>query len=1068
MRFVVAGGLRRSGGRPTGTENQGDPPGEETAAPGACAIYPADNLWNTDISNYPVMPDSDKYIARLAATWKLKFVANLPINVIDSVADAVPWVLILYRNGTSGDPGPMPIPADAVYHVKNPDKLVLEDNHLVLLDNADCKLYELWSVNGAKPDGSWPAGNGAIFDLTSNALRPDNLPSSAASGLPVFVGLARVDEVRSGAIRHALSIPATFTKEGFIRPATAFQSDAIYEKKFPLVCATPGYDFASVCAAKEAGAFSMDDPYNAPMGLRLRLKADYDLSGFTGEAAIFLHTAKTYGLIVTDGSGEAGGLRGESKGSLCLGLEHLTSIFNCPESRPAILKSSMSGLSFTEKTLPPPSQEPSAAPRLLLVPAGLTAGSPPEAGRHSISARSTTAGCQGTLLRYSSEKGRLFREGPMTKRKSAGSSGEKRRLPVGAEVLPAGGVHFRVWAPKRKRVEVMLEEGPQVTPAPNRAVPLMAEGNGYFSGSAPEAAVGTYYRFRLDGRDLLFPDPVSRFQPNGPFGASQVVDPAAYTWNDDEWPGVAAEGQVIYELHVGTFTREGTWAAAIEDLPRLRELGISVIELMPVADFPGRFGWGYDGVNLFAPTRLYGRPDGMRRFVDAAHGLGLGVILDVVYNHLGPSGNFLKEFAEDYFSRQNRTDWGEAINFDGENADPVREFFLANAGFWTAEYHLDGLRIDATQDIFDTSPEHILAAIGTAVRQAANGRRTLVIAENEPQQTRLIRPLESGGYGLDAVWNDDFHHSAMVALTGRNEAYYSDYQARPQEFVSLARFGFLYQGQRYRWQQKRRGSPTFGLPRRAFVNYIQNHDQIANSGQGLRCHELASPGRYRAMTAFFLLAPGTPMLFQGQEYAAATPFFYFADHPEEVAVPIQRGRTEFLRQFRSLAVPEIQARLPDPADPVTFVSCKLAPRERQNNAHIQAMHRDLLHLRHTDPVFRRVAEVTVEGAVLGEEAFVLRYFGAKGDDRLLVVNFGRDLHLDPAPEPLLAPPTERLWSILWSSEDPRYRGNGTAPLESEQNWIVPGQAAVVLQPAQAEELSPGRQGMEEKGAHRTI
>jgi maltooligosyltrehalose trehalohydrolase len=666
----------------------------------------------------------------------------------------------------------------------------------------------------------------------------------------------------------------------------------------------------------------------------------------------------------------------------------------------------------------------------------------------SIELHATAAGLWAIAKRqpFAILHGSLFSpEVRMAKRSNAGAV--VRRWPVGAEIVPRGGTHFRVWAPQRQRVEVVLEGCPEESGGGKAVdVPLHAEGNGYFSGVLPQAAAGSCYRFRLDDDQRLLPDPASRFQPNGPFGPSMVVDPETFAWSDSAWPGVVLDNQIVYELHIGTFTPEGTWVAAANDLPRLQELGITLIELMPVPDFPGRFGWSYDGVNLFAPTRLYGAPDDFRRFVDRAHGLGIGVLLDVVYNHLGPNGNFLSEFSPHYFSRRYRTEWGDALNFDAEESFPVREFILANAAFWIAEYHLDGLRIDATQQIFDSSEEHMIAAIGRCVRQAAGDRKTVLIAENEPQQTQLIRPPDEGGYGLDALWNDDFHHSAMVALTGRNEAYYSDYLATPQEFVSLARFGFLYQGQRYKWQGKRRGSPTFGLPRQAFVNYLQNHDQIANSGQGQRAHQLTSPGNYRAMTAFLLLAPGTPMLFQGQEYAAGTPFFYFADHPEEIALLIHHGRTEFLRQFRSLAVPEIQARLPDPADPVTFVSCKLDPLDRQRQAHVHRMHRDLLQLRRQDAVFRRACVVPVEGAVLGESAFLLRYFGDR-EDRLLIVNFGRDLHLDPAPEPLLAPMPGREWTILWSSEDPLYRGNGTAPLETEANWIVPGQAAVVLRPA---------------------
>ena len=387
-------------------------------------------------------------------------------------------------------------------------------------------------------------------------------------------------------------------------------------------------------------------------------------------------------------------------------------------------------------------------------------------------------------------------------------------------------------------------------------------------------------------------------------------------------------GQVIYELHVGTFTKEGTWRAAGRELPALADLGVTVIELMPVADFAGQFGWGYDGVNLFAPTRLYGTPDDFYKFVDQAHSLGIGVILDVVYNHVGPVGNYLKEFSEDYFTKRYKNEWGEAINFDGDNAGPVREFFLANAQYWIEEFHIDGFRLDATQQIFDASKEHILLEIARRVRRAAGGRATLLVAENEPQHVKLVRSPEEGGYGLDALWNDDFHHSAMVVLSGHNEAYYTDYKGAPQEFLSAAKWGYLYQGQRYKWQKKRRGTPAFGIEPAAFVTFIQNHDQIANSARGLRVHRLASFGRYKAMTALMLLGPGTPMLFQGQEFATSSPFYYFADNEQDLARLVAAGRAKFLSQFRTAATPAVQEALADPADRATFDRSKIDHAER--------------------------------------------------------------------------------------------------------------------------------------------
>lgn len=625
-----------------------------------------------------------------------------------------------------------------------------------------------------------------------------------------------------------------------------------------------------------------------------------------------------------------------------------------------------------------------------------------------------------------------------------------RRLPVGAEITPKGGVEFRVWAPRRKRIDVVFDpdvDGQSALPP----LTLQAEENGYFSVTAPQARAGTRYRYRLDDGYLLLPDPSSRYQPDGPHGASQVVDPAAYAWHDADWRGIDPIGQVIYEMHIGTFTRAGTFSAAAEELAELKNLGITVIEVMPVAEFPGRFGWGYDGVDIYAPSRLYGVPDDFRRFVDVAHQVGLGVILDVVYNHFGPDGNYLREYAEDYFSKRYSSEWGDSPNLDGPNNAPVREFFVNNAKYWVDEFHLDGLRLDATQQIFDSSKEHLIASITKAIDKAAHKRSPYVVAENEPQDVTIITPREHGGHGVNAMWNDDFHHSAIVALTGRNEAYYSDHLGKPQEFISVAKRGFLYQGQYYEWQKKRRGTPTLNTQPYQFVTFLDNHDQVANSGRGFRCHMQTSPGRFRAMTALLLLAPQTPMLFQGQEFAASTPFFYFADHREELARLVHEGRAKFLEQFPCLASEEMRDQLPDPADPETFVRSKLDLTERHKHPEAYKLHRDLLKLRREDAVFSRPRAGVIDGAVLGAEFFVLRFFGEADDDRLLLINFGVDAHLRPAPEPLLAPPRGKRWQRLWSSEDPCYGGRGAPPHESKENWWIAGHAALVLKPAALEE-----------------
>jgi maltooligosyltrehalose trehalohydrolase len=615
----------------------------------------------------------------------------------------------------------------------------------------------------------------------------------------------------------------------------------------------------------------------------------------------------------------------------------------------------------------------------------------------------------------------------------------QRRLPVGAEILDEQGVHFRVWAPKRQKVEVVLETGAA------RSVRLEPEPGGYFSGLAAGALASARYRFRLDGEEILYPDPASRFQPEGPQGPSQVVDPRTFEWTDQDWQGHELKGKVIYEMHIGTFTRDGTWHSAIEQLPELAALGITCLEVMPVADFAGNFGWGYDGVNLFAPTRLYGSPDDFRRFVNRAHELNLSVILDVVYNHLGPDGNYLPQFADDYLAKK-ATDWGDSINFDGPNCEPVREFYIANARYWIDEFHLDGLRLDATQQIFDTSTPHILAEVGRAVRAAAGNRKTYVVAENETQEARLVRTYEQGGYGLDGLWNDDFHHSAMVAMTGRNESYYADYLGNPQEFVSAVKWGYLYQGQRFRWQKKRRGTPALDIAPAHFVHFTQNHDQVANTARGLRCHLLTSPGRYKAMTALLLLAPSTPMLFQGQEFASSAPFHYFAEHHPELNKLVHTGRIEFMKQFPSLTSPESKDLIPDPSNPQTFRRCKLDFSERQKHSHAYALHRDLLRLRREDSAFRAQNHRGVDGAVLADTAFVLRFFVDNGSDRLLIVNLGRDRDFDPAPVPLLAPPDNCEWHLLWSSESTAYGGNGALEPEVDGHWHIPGESAWVLKP----------------------
>jgi maltooligosyltrehalose trehalohydrolase len=624
-----------------------------------------------------------------------------------------------------------------------------------------------------------------------------------------------------------------------------------------------------------------------------------------------------------------------------------------------------------------------------------------------------------------------------------------RRYPVGVEVVrhsdgdgEAVGAHVRVWAPNARVVELIGEADQSGGAAPT-CVPLSSESNGYHSAFVAGLSGGARYRFRLDGGGA-FPDPASRWQPDGPHGPSMVIDHSTYEWGDSEWPGVRIEGQVIYELHVGTFTRDGTFRAAIARLPDLVDLGVTVIELMPVADFSGRFGWGYDGVDLYAPSRLYGAPDDLRAFVDAAHRMELAVILDVVYNHLGPDGNYLPKYSSRYFNER-PTEWGASINFDGAGAAPVREYFITNARYWIHEFHFDGLRLDATQQIFDESTPNILTEIGAAVRDAAQPRSAILVAENEPQRASLVRPVAAGGSALDALWNDDFHHSARVAASGRSEAYFSGYRGTAQELVAAAKYGYLYQGQWYAWQRMRRGQPALDLPPTAFVNFIQNHDQVANSAAGRRIHQETSPGRWRALTALLLLLPQTPMLFQGQEFAASSPFLYFADHAGELARMVRDGRANFIAQFPSLAALPLDDRAPDPSDPLTFARCKLDWSERSRNAGAVALHRDLLALRRDDPVLRTPRPRRVDGAVLNDHAFALRYFGGEHGDRLLVVNLDGRLHADPLAESLVAPPHGASWRTAFSTENAAYGGWGTPPIDTaDDGWWIPAECAALL------------------------
>ena len=611
----------------------------------------------------------------------------------------------------------------------------------------------------------------------------------------------------------------------------------------------------------------------------------------------------------------------------------------------------------------------------------------------------------------------------------------ERQYPVGAELVSRDHASLRVWAPDHEAVEAI------VNGTPTR---LHREGDGHFSAMV-RAHPGSRYGFRLRDDRRVYPDPASRWLPDGPDGLSAMVDLGGYRWRDGAWRGVTLSGQVMYELHIGTCTPAGTWRAAEALLPRLREIGVTVVQMMPVAEFAGRFGWGYDGVQWFAPTRNYGEPSDLQHFVDAAHLAGLGVILDVVYNHLGPTGNFLGRFDRRWQSPRHRNEWGEALNFDDEGASGMRALVLSNVRYWIREFHFDGFRLDAAQQIFDDSADHILAAIARTAREAAGPRSVIVVAEHEGQDARLMRSPAEGGYGLDGIFNEDFHHSCRVALTGVREAYFSDYRGTSREWLAAAQWGFLFQGQYYPWQQQPRGTPALDRDPAQFLCFLENHDQVANSAAGRRLIDLTSEAWWRALSALLLLGPWTPLLFQGQESGAETPFWYFADHGPDLQPAVLAGRREFLSQFKRFAEGAVPSTSRDTIGDDLFEACRLR-REPPRAVPCTRLYADLLTMRRDDPTLAQHA-VRLSGSTAGERTLLLRFEGTTPAlDRLLVVNLDPDLDLAALPDPLVAPPVGFQWHPCWCSEDARYGGSGVAAAAPPARLIATGHAATIFEP----------------------
>jgi maltooligosyltrehalose trehalohydrolase len=503
-------------------------------------------------------------------------------------------------------------------------------------------------------------------------------------------------------------------------------------------------------------------------------------------------------------------------------------------------------------------------------------------------------------------------------------------MPFGAEVTEAG-VRFALYAPSASDVTLLLDGA-------ERAIPDV--GGGWRRLVEREAHAGSRYAFRIDGR-LDVPDPASRFQPEDVHRPSAVIDPRAYAWRDTAWTGRAWEETVLYEVHVGTVTREGTFTALTGKLNELKELGVTAIELMPLADFAGRRNWGYDGVLPFAPDATYGTPDDLKRLVDTAHGLGLMVFIDVVYNHFGPSGNYLDAYAKPFFTERHHTPWGAAINFDGNDAGPVREFFIHNALYWLEEYHVDGLRFDAVHAILDDSEPHILAEIAERVRAALPGREIHLVLENDANEARWLKRDGCGRPTLHtAQWSDDIHHCWHVLLTGEQEGYYEDYADAPERLARSLAEGFAYQGEpSHHRGGEPRGETSAHLPPSAFVAFLQNHDQVGNRACGDRLSRLTPPERLALARALLLLSPQIPLLFMGEEWNAAAPFLYFVDFADDTALSdaVRNGRRQEFQRFKAFADPQAASRIPDPTAVDTYMSSVLCLDEGGNgSSHRQA------------------------------------------------------------------------------------------------------------------------------------
>ncbi|MFY9842429.1 MAG: malto-oligosyltrehalose trehalohydrolase [Terriglobales bacterium] len=587
----------------------------------------------------------------------------------------------------------------------------------------------------------------------------------------------------------------------------------------------------------------------------------------------------------------------------------------------------------------------------------------------------------------------------------------KRRhdMPFGTRRLDDGSTSFRLWAPAARQVELRL--GAEVRPT---HIPLHQRDSGWFELLTDDLKPGMQYRFRIDGTQTV-PDPASRFQPLDVHGPSEVIDPDAFDWQDHTWHGRAWEEAVIYELHVGAFTPAGTFAAASDRLDYLAELGITALELMPVADFPGQRNWGYDGVYPFAPDSVYGRPEDLKEFIQSAHSRGMMVLLDVVYNHFGPEGNYLGCYAPQFFTDRHRTPWGNGINFDGLESRTVRDFFIHNALYWLNEYHFDGLRLDAVHAIADDSGPDILTELAEVVRGDTPDRQVHLILENDRNQARYLeRTARCRPHTYTSQWNDDIHHAVHVLITGEKDGYYVDYSQHPLDQLGRCLVeGFAYQGEPSLHRNgNTRGEPTASLPLNAFVSFLQNHDQVGNRAFGERITKLADPRAVRAAVAILMLAPSPPLLFMGEEFGAETPFLFFCDFEKHLATAVTAGRRSEFAQFKEFSDPAARERIPDPNAATTFEASCLHWSEIAQPHHQKwlAFYRQLLRLRseHIVPRLSSACRIKPDYEVHGDCGLSARWKFADNSTCTLMTNLGA------APLSGLATPASQ---IIYASDE---------------------------------------------------